>query len=202
MKFDVNQIRKDFPVLAQKTRSGKNIVYFDNAATSQKPIKVIDATSDFYRNFNANIHRSAHELSERATMAYEEARNKVGKFFGAPENFCTIFTRGATESLNLVAQSWGSANIKRGDEILLSEMEHHANIVPWQMLAERAQAKILAAKIREDGSLDMDDLLSKVSGKTKIISKLSKIFNNSICYIKICNNSSFNCINEFFYSII
>ena len=170
MKFDVNQIRKDFPVLAQKTRSGKNIVYFDNAATSQKPIKVIDATSDFYRNFNANIHRSAHELSERATMAYEEARNKVGKFFGAPENFCTIFTRGATESLNLVAQSWGSANIKRGDEILLSEMEHHANIVPWQMLAERAQAKILAAKIREDGSLDMDDLLSKVSGKTKIIS--------------------------------
>ncbi len=170
MKFDVNRVREDFPILSQKTKGGKNIIYFDNAATSQKPFKVIDAVSDFYRNSNANIHRGAHELGARATAAYEHARANIGKFFGAPENFRTVFTRGATESLNLVAQSWGSANIKEGDEILLSEMEHHANIVPWQMLAQRARAKIVAAKIREDGTLDMDDLAAKVSKKTKIIS--------------------------------
>ncbi len=170
MKFDITQIRKDFPELSQKTKSGKDIVYFDNAATAQKPLSVIEATSHFYKNYNANIHRSAHELSERATIAYENARKNIEKLFNAPESHIAVYTKGATESLNIVAQSWGGANIKSGDEILLSEMEHHANIVPWQLLAERVGAKIVVAKILPDGSLDMDDLKEKVSDKTKIIS--------------------------------
>ena len=170
MNFDINRIRADFPILHEKMRGGKSLVYFDNAASAQKPQSVIDAVCHFYSHDYANIHRGAYQLSERSTSEYENARAKVSKFFGAPENYCTVFTSGATESLNLVAQSWGWNNLKDGDEILLSEMEHHANIVPWQIAAQHTGAKVVTAKIRHDGSLDMDDFEKKLSSKTKIVS--------------------------------
>ncbi len=171
MKFDVQKIRNDFPVLSQILKSGKPLVYFDNAATAQKPNAVIEAVENFYKRDNANIHRSAHELSERATRGYESARAKILKFFGANDDlYCTVFTRGATESLNIVAHSWGGDNLKCGDQILLTEMEHHANIVPWQMVAQKTGAEILVAKILPDGSLDMDDFENKLSDRVKIIS--------------------------------
>ena len=170
MNFDINRIRADFPILHEKMRGGKSLVYFDNAASAQKPQSVIDAVCRFYSHDYANIHRGAYQLSERSTSEYENARAKVSKFFGAPKNYCTVFTSGATESLNLVAQSWGWNNLKDGDEILLSEMEHHANIVPWQIAAQHTGAKVVTAKIRHDGSLDMDDFEKKLSSKTKIVS--------------------------------
>ena len=129
MSFDIEKIRSDFPALQQKMRGGHELVYFDNAATSQKPKSVIEAECDFYSHDNANIHRSAHELSARSTSMYEAARDAVLKFFKAGPDYCAVFTRGATEALNLTAQSWGRKNIGSGDEILLTQMEHHANIV-------------------------------------------------------------------------
>ena len=170
MSFDIEKIRSDFPALQQKMRGGHELVYFDNAATSQKPKSVIEAECDFYSHDNANIHRSAHELSARSTSMYEAARDAVLKFFKAGPDYCAVFTRGATEALNLTAQSWGHKNIGSGDEILLTQMEHHANIVPWQIIAIERGAKINVAKIGPDGSLDMDDFKSKLSGKTKIVS--------------------------------
>ena len=170
MSFDIEKIRSDFPALQQKMRGGHELVYFDNAATSQKPKSVIEAECDFYSHDNANIHRSAHELSARSTSMYEAARDAVLKFFKAGPDYCAVFTRGATEALNLTAQSWGRKNIGSGDEILLTQMEHHANIVPWQIIAIERGAKINVAKIGPDGSLDMDDFKSKLSGKTKIVS--------------------------------
>ena len=170
MSFDIEKIRRQFPALAEKTKSGKPIVYFDNAATSHKPQCVIDAISDFYAHNNANIHRSAHDLSERATIGYERARENVRNFLNADDSCCAIFTRGATEGLNLVASSWAGANLKPGDEILLTQMEHHANIVPWQIAAEHTGAEIKVVKILPDGSLDMGDLKNKLSEKTKIVS--------------------------------
>ena len=162
MSFDIEKIRRQFPALAEKTKSGKPIVYFDNAATSHKPQCVIDAISDFYAHNNANIHRSAHDLSERATIGYERARENVRNFLNADDSYCAIFTRGATEGLNLVASSWAGANLKPGDEILLTQMEHHANIVPWQIAAEHTGAEIKVVKILPDGSLDMGDLKNKL----------------------------------------
>ena len=170
MDFDVEKIRRDFPALSQTLDSGRKLVYFDNAATAQKPQCVIDAVCRFYSRDNANIHRSAHELAGRATRGYEGAREKIEKFFNAPKDYCAVFTRGATESLNLVASSWGRANLKSGDEILVTKMEHHANIVPWQITAEITGAKLVAADILEDGSLDMRDFQNKLNPKTKIVS--------------------------------
>ena len=171
MNFDVYKIRKDFPILSQTLKCGKPLVYFDNAATAQKPLAVIDAVANYYKQDNANIHRSAHELSERSTCQYENARTKILKFLNAsPEKYTAVYTRGTTESLNIIAQSWGQENLKQGDEILLSEMEHHANIVPWQITAQKTGAKIQVAKILKDGSLDMEDFQSKLSEKTKIVS--------------------------------
>ena len=170
MKFDVQKIRRDFPALDQKMRGGHTLVYFDNGATAQKPQCVIDAVANFYEHDNANIHRSAHELSERATCAYEAARAKILKFLNAPDTYCPVYTRGTTESLNIVAQSWGQANLRKGDEILLTQMEHHANIVPWQITAQKTGAKIAVARILPDGSLDMEDFEAKLSERTKIIS--------------------------------
>ena len=169
MKFDVERIRKDFPILAQSV-CGRPLVYFDNAATAQKPKSVVDAVSRFYLSDNANIHRSAHELSRRATIAYENARQTAAKYFGAGEEYVCVFTRGATESLNIVAQCWGGANLRPSDEIILTQMEHHANIVPWQIVAQRTGAVIRVAKLNPDGSLDMDSLKNLICGKTKIIS--------------------------------
>lgn len=170
MKFDVYKIRKDFPALNQNTRSGKPLVYFDNAATAQKPKCVIDAVSNFYSHDNANIHRSAHELSARATTQYETSRKALLKFLNADASYTAVWTRGVTEALNIVAQSWAQSKLSENDEILLSEMEHHANIVPWQIASQKTGAKIQVVKILPDGSLDMDDLKNKLSQKTKIVS--------------------------------
>lgn len=168
--MDIEKIRKDFPALNQTVQGGKKLVYFDNAATAQKPQCVIDAVCRFYSHDNANIHRSAHELSARATRQYEEARQSAEKFLGAPKDYTAIWTRGATEGLNIVAQSYGQTFLKSGDEILLTQMEHHANIVPWQITAQKTGAKIVVAKISPDGSLDMSDFQNKLNPRTKIVS--------------------------------
>src|SRR6185437_12196648 len=140
--FDVAKIKKDFPILERRI-NGKPLVYLDNAATSQKPLSVIEALSDYYRNNNANIHRGIHTLSEEATQEYEGARQKVADFIGAPEARSVIFTRNATEAINLVMFTWGRQNINAGDEIVLTAMEHHSNLVPWQMLAKEKGAKLV-----------------------------------------------------------
>ena len=141
MTLDVHRIRKDFPILERKVY-GKPLVYLDNAATSQKPRQVIDALVDYYENYNANIHRAVHCLGEEATAAYEEARAKVAKFINAPSPESVIFTRNTTEAINLVAYTWGRANVLEGDEILLTQMEHHSNLIPWQRLASEKGATV------------------------------------------------------------
>lgn len=169
MNFDVEKVRADFPALAQNTEGGK-LVYFDNAASAQKPKCVIDAEAAFYSRDYSNIHRSAHELSRRATTAFENARATVAGFFSAPGDFACVFTRGATESLNIVASCWGGEFLRPGDEIVLTQMEHHANIVPWQMCAMRTGAQIKVAAVLPDGSLDMENFASLVTERTKIVS--------------------------------
>ncbi|MGE9296228.1 MAG: cysteine desulfurase [Puniceicoccales bacterium] len=168
-KWDVNAVRADYPIL-QRTVNGQPLVYLDNAATSQKPQVVIDRLDRYYREENANIHRGVHALSQEATGAYEEARGAVAKFIGASNPHSCIFTRNATEAINLVAATWGRENIGAGDEILVSEMEHHANIVPWQMLAERVGAKIVVLPITDLGELDVEQFPKLLSGRTKLVS--------------------------------
>jgi len=165
MNFDVEKVRKDFPLL----RENPKLAYLDNAATAQKPQCVIDSVSDFYGRGNANIHRGLYHLSLSATAAFEHARERVAAFVNARESRECIFTRGATEAINLVAESWGRANLRAGDEILLTAMEHHANIVPWQIVAERTGAKIVVAPIFDDGSLDVSALEKLISSRTKIV---------------------------------
>src|SRR5882672_951293 len=161
---DWAKLRADFPILDQKVH-GKPLVYFDNAATSQKPRAVIQALVHYYERDNANVHRGIHELSNRATHAYEAARARTAKFINARSADEIIFTRGTTEGINLVANSWGTKNLKTGDVILLTEMEHHSNLVPWQMLAERTGAKLAYVPVTGDeGLLDLgklDALLTK-----------------------------------------
>jgi cysteine desulfurase/selenocysteine lyase len=158
MEFDWSAIRDDFPILDQ-TVHGRPLIYFDNAATSQKPRAVLDALLHYYEHDNANVHRGIHELSNRATAAFEAARARTAKFINARSADEIIFTRGTTEGINLVAASWGAKHIKPGDKILLTEMEHHSNIVPWQLLAERTGAKLLFFPITGDiGLLDMSHL--------------------------------------------
>ena len=135
MMFDVERIRKDFPILQRKI-NGKDLVYFDNAATSQTPQQVIDCIVDYYQNYNANIHRGVHSLSQEATDAYEQAREKIRKHFNAAKAYEIIFTSGTTHSINLVASGYASI-LKAGDEVIVSALEHHSNIVPWQMLCEK-----------------------------------------------------------------
>src|SRR6478672_8748835 len=149
-------LRQDFPILAQEVH-GRPLVYFDNAATSQKPRQVIEALSRYYERDNSNVHRGIHELSNRATTAYENARVRTAQFLNAAKPTEIIFTRGTTEGINLVANAWGSQNVKAGDVILLTEMEHHSNIVPWQLLAERTGAKLRFLPITGDtGILDLN----------------------------------------------
>ena len=155
--FDVNAIRRDFPILQERV-NGKPLVWFDNAATTQKPQSVIDRIAYFYAHENSNIHRAAHELAARATDAYEAARNKVQRFLGAGSANEIIFVRGATEAINLVAKTWGAANIGAGDEIVVSLLEHHANIVPWQQLAAQVGAKIRVIPVDDTGQLKLDEL--------------------------------------------
>jgi len=162
-------IREDFPILAQKINNHP-LVYFDNAATTQKPRAVIEAIQKYYEHDNANVHRGVHELSNRATAAYEEARERVAQFINAPGREDIIFTRGTTESLNLVASTWGTANVQKGDTILLTEMEHHSNLVPWQLLAQRTGAHLKFIPVSgDDGGLDLSVLYALLK-EAKIIS--------------------------------
>ncbi len=166
---DIARIRDDFPVLHVR-RGGKDLVYLDNAATSQKPRLVIDTERHYYEAQNANVHRGMHYLSEIATNAYEEARKKVQRFINAPLTCEVIFTRGTTESINLVAQTFGRQNFREGDEVLISAMEHHSNIVPWQMVCDYSGAKLKVIPINERGELKMDEFEKLISPRTKLVS--------------------------------
>jgi cysteine desulfurase / selenocysteine lyase len=165
--FDVESIRKDFPIL-QRTVHGKPLVYLDNAATSQKPLAVIDALVEYYERYNANIHRGLHTLAEEATARYEEVREKVRRFINAPDKASIIFTRNATESMNLVAYAWGRTHIRAGDEIVLTVMEHHSNIVPWQVLAKETGAVLRFVDIDDEGRL-RDDWGEMIGEKTRLV---------------------------------
>jgi len=167
--FDVQKWRKDFPILSQRVY-GKPLIYFDNAATSQKPQVVIDALVKYYSECNANIHRGVHYLSGKASKAYDETRSKVQRFIGSESEREIIFTRGTTESINLVVSSWGRKNISEGDEIIISAMEHHSNIVPWQMLCEEKKANLKIIPMNERGELLVDEFKKLLSPKTKFIS--------------------------------
>lgn len=153
--FDVEAIRKDFPILQQQT-NGHSLVYLDSAASSQKPLAVIEALDIYYRSYNANVHRGIYDLSEKASEAYEQARKKVARFINAKSWREVIFTRNATESLNLIAYTWGLDNLKAGDTIITTEMEHHANLIPWQQLARRTGAKLAYVPVMPEGTLDME----------------------------------------------
>jgi len=167
--YDVAAIRNLFPILNRKVK-GKNLVYFDNAATSQKPIQVIDALVHYYTHYNANIHRGLHTLADEATAAYEASRVAVQQFIGAREPEEIIFTKGTTESINIVAKSWGKAFFEKGDEIIITSLEHHANIVPWQMIAEEKGAILKVIPMDQNGILDMDAYKSLLNNKTKFVS--------------------------------
>lgn len=156
--YDVSRVRADFPILTQLHHANVPLVYLDNGATSQKPKVVLDAMTDFYTHTNANVHRGLHQLSEAATAAYEDVRRKVARFINAGSWREIIFTHGTTESINLVAQTWGRANLKAGDIILSTVMEHHANIVPWQMLAEERECEVRYAPLNPDGTLDLGQI--------------------------------------------
>ncbi len=163
------RLRQDFPVLQRETRAGVPLTYLDSTATSQKPRQVVEAIADFYLHHNANIHRGIHTLAEEATAAYEEARAKVAKFIGAASPREIVFVRNATEAIDLVAYTWARANLRAGDVVLLTEMEHHANLVPWQMLASAQGVKLAFIPVREDGALDMDALPPLLARKPKLV---------------------------------
>ena len=157
--FDVYEVRKDFPILSQQV-NGHPLVYLDNAATTQKPIAVIDAISNYYRGYNSNVHRGAHFLSDKATHEFEAARQTVRDFINSPKSNQVIWTRGTTEGINLVASAWGRENIGSGDVILVSTLEHHSNIVPWQMLATETGAKVVPMEVSSNGEIDLSALNS------------------------------------------
>lgn len=164
-----DQVRADFEILNQEV-NGKPLIYFDNAASSQKPKSVIAAWKNYYEHDNANVHRGAHTLSARATDAYEGARDKVAKFINAKSSQEIIYTRNASESINLVAYSWGWANLKEGDEVILSTMEHHSNIVPWQLIAQRTGAVLRFLEPTDEGILSVEQFKSLLNAKTKLVS--------------------------------
>ena len=168
MNFDVEKIRKDFPILATEV-NGKPLVYLDNAASSQVPQSVIDRTSKYLAEEHSNIHRGVHYLSQHATTAYEAAREKVKRFINAPDVNCCIFVRGTTEGINLVAYSFGKGFINEGDEILVSQMEHHSNIIPWQVAAEERGAKIVVIPMNERGELIVEEYERLLNQRTKIV---------------------------------
>jgi len=167
--LDVARIREDFPILKQEI-NGYPLVYLDNAATTQKPYQMIEALVRYYETTNANIHRGIHTLAVRATEQYEGVRTKVARHIGASNPQNVVFTRNATESINLVARAWGDANVGEGDEIVLTLMEHHSNIVPWQLLAARKGAVLRFVEVTDDGKIDLDDLRQKVGPRTKLVS--------------------------------
>ena len=166
--YDVEEIRHDFPILDRRVGE-KKLVYLDNAATSQKPRQVLDALYEYYEEHNANIHRAVHRLAEEATAAYEVAREKVARFLGAPDTTGLVFTRGTTESINLVAYAWGRKNLREGDEVVLTETEHHSNLVPWQLVARATGARLRFVPIREDGTLDMEEAERLIGRRTRLV---------------------------------
>ena len=180
--FDSQAIREDFPILKRKVNDHP-LIYFDNAATTQKPKQVIDAERDFYENHNANVHRAVHTLSQEATELHEQARETISKFINAKEPTEVVFARGTTEAINLVAYSWGLRNLKAGDEVVVSLMEHHSNIVPWEMISKLTGFTVKYAKIHPDGTLNYEDFESKITRKTKVaclshVSNVSGIIND------------------------
>jgi cysteine desulfurase/selenocysteine lyase len=166
--MDPIKLREDFPILKIKVR-GKRFVYLDSVATTQKPVQVIEAINNYYKNFNSNVHRGVYFISEEATRLYEEARMKVSRFINAESPRTIVFTRNATEAINLVAYSWGRKNMKEGDEIILTEMEHHSNLVPWQILAKEKNAKLKFIPVKEDGTLQLEKLQELFTPKSKIL---------------------------------
>lgn len=167
--FNVNELRKEFPILIQKI-NGNSLIYFDNAATNQKPLSVINSISDYYKTINSNVHRGVHSLSEKATAAYEEAREKVSMFINADSVKEIIFTKGTTEGVNLVASSFGELILKEGDEVIISQMEHHSNMIPWQILCEKKKAVLKYIPVNETGELMMEEFLKMINEKVKMIS--------------------------------
>lgn len=166
--FDVLALRREFPILHQEVH-GKPLAFLDSAASSQRPRQVIDSLEEYYRRYHANVHRGVYKLSEEATFAYERARGKVACFIGSPNPRELVFTRNATEAINIVAYSWGNANVSEGDHILLTMMEHHSNIVPWQMLAQRVGAKLDYIRVDGEGRLVLEDLDSLLTERTKMV---------------------------------
>jgi cysteine desulfurase/selenocysteine lyase len=180
--LDPYRIREDFPILKRKI-NGNPLIYFDNAATTQKPTQVIEAEKNFYENHNANVHRAVHTLSQEATELHEKAREKIAQFVNAKDSAEIVFVRGTTEAINLVAYSWGLSNLEKGDEVLVSLMEHHSNIVPWEIVSKIKGFSIKYAKVHGDGTLDYEDFESKFSSKTKIaclshVSNVSGVVND------------------------
>src|SRR5262245_41477159 len=156
-RIDWPAVREDFPILRERV-NGHPLIYFDSAASSQKPTAVLNVVRSYYEHENANVHRGLHTLSARATEHYEKSRQRVADFMGAKSVDEIVFTRGTTESINLVAQAWGGKFLRDGDVLLLTEMEHHSNLVPWQLLAERAGVKLRFIPVRDDGTLDLEKL--------------------------------------------
>lgn len=169
LNFNVEKIREDFPILQKKIK-GKPLVYFDNAATTQKPKAVIDTLNKYYSEINSNVHRGVHFLSEKATDAYEASRKTVQKFINAKKPEEIVFVRGTTEAINLVASTYGTHNIKENDEIIISTLEHHSNIVPWQILCEKTGAKLKVIPINPKGEIIFEEYEKLISDKTRIIS--------------------------------
>lgn len=168
LPFDTEKVRADFPILTEALPSGQRLTYLDNAATTQKPLSVIQASDDYYRHANANVHRAIHVLSQRATRQYESARDKLAEFLGAPARECIVYTRGTTEAINMVAQCYGRPRLKPGDEILLTELEHHSNIVPWQIVAEQTGARVVVVPVDDDGGISLEAFKTRLSSRTVI----------------------------------
>ncbi len=168
--LDHKKITSDFPILQRTLYDNKRLIYLDNASTSQKPKQVINSLVDYYENTNSNVHRGVHALSVEATDEYEQARHKVANFIGAPQSESIIWTRNTTEGINLVAQTWGQANISEGDEIVVTAMEHHSNLVPWQKVASDKKATLKIIPLNEDQTLDLTSLEELINPRTKLVS--------------------------------
>lgn len=175
--LNVKKIRQDFPILKRKVMGGKTLVYLDNAATTQKPLAVINAINDYYTNYNSNIHRAVHQIAEEATIAYEETRQKIAKFINARHTDEIIFTRNTTEAINLVSYSWGRTNVKRGDKVVISEIEHHSNIVPWQILTQEKGAKLEYIGVDDSGYLKMHEYEKYLANKKVKLVSISQMSN-------------------------
>jgi cysteine desulfurase/selenocysteine lyase len=167
--FDPRKVRWDFPILQQTVHEDKPLAYLDNAATTQKPVDVIDAIEEYYESYNANVHRAIHVLGEQATVAYEQARRRLADFIHAPTEVGIIFTRNTTESINLVAHGWGRRTLTEGDEIILSVMEHHSNLIPWQLLARATGARLKFVPMLEDGTLDLEEYQALLNPRVKLV---------------------------------